>query len=61
MSITIRDLTPREVKVALDAGEIRLIDVREPAEFAARFGPTAQSMARVQAEAKEIVDAALGA
>lgn len=29
------DLSPREVKAALDAHEILLIDVREPAEFAA--------------------------
>lgn len=30
-----KDLSPREVKAALDAHEILLIDVREPAEFAA--------------------------
>jgi rhodanese-related sulfurtransferase len=30
-----RDLTPAQVKAALDAHEILLIDVREPAEFAA--------------------------
>jgi rhodanese-related sulfurtransferase len=30
-----KDLTPRQVKTALDAHEILLIDVREPAEFAA--------------------------
>lgn len=30
-----RDLTPQQVKAALDAHEILLIDVREPAEFAA--------------------------
>lgn len=30
----IRDLTPTAVKAALDAHEIILIDVREPAEFA---------------------------
>jgi rhodanese-related sulfurtransferase len=30
-----KDLTPREVKAALDAHEILLIDVREPPEFAA--------------------------
>jgi rhodanese-related sulfurtransferase len=29
-----RDLTPRDVQAALDAGKILLIDVREPAEFA---------------------------
>ncbi len=29
------DLTPHEVKAALDAQDILLIDVREPAEFAA--------------------------
>ena len=29
------DLPPRQVKAALDAHEILLIDVREPAEFAA--------------------------
>ncbi|HEY9234578.1 MAG TPA: rhodanese-like domain-containing protein [Phenylobacterium sp.] len=31
----LRDLAPQEVKTALDAHEILLIDVREPAEFAA--------------------------
>ena len=31
----IKDLTPPQVKAALDAHEILLIDVREPAEFAA--------------------------
>jgi rhodanese-related sulfurtransferase len=31
----IKDLTPLQVKAALDAHEILLIDVREPAEFAA--------------------------
>lgn len=31
----VKDLTPADVKAALDAGEILLIDVREPAEFAA--------------------------
>ncbi len=31
----IRNLTPSQVKAALDAHEILLIDVREPAEFAA--------------------------
>jgi len=31
----VKDLTPTEVKTALDAGRILLIDVREPAEFAA--------------------------
>jgi rhodanese-related sulfurtransferase len=31
----IQDLTPQQVKAALDAQEILLIDVREPAEFAA--------------------------
>lgn len=30
-----KDLTPLQVKAALDAHEILLIDVREPAEFAA--------------------------
>src|SRR5579872_6699862 len=30
-----KDLSPREVKAALDAHQILLIDVREPAEFAA--------------------------
>lgn len=30
-----KDLTPQQVKVALDAREILLIDVREPDEFAA--------------------------
>jgi len=30
-----RDLTPAEVKAGLDANQILLIDVREPAEFAA--------------------------
>ena len=30
-----RDLSPAQVKAALDAHEILLIDVREPAEFAA--------------------------
>jgi len=30
-----QDLTPQQVKAALDAKEILLIDVREPAEFAA--------------------------
>ena len=30
-----QDLTPQQVKAALDAREILLIDVREPAEFAA--------------------------
>ena len=30
-----KDLTPQQVKAALDAKEILLIDVREPAEFAA--------------------------
>lgn len=30
-----KDLTPAQVKAALDAGEILLIDVREPDEFAA--------------------------
>lgn len=30
-----KDLTPLEVKAGLDAGSILLIDVREPAEFAA--------------------------
>jgi rhodanese-related sulfurtransferase len=29
------DLTPQQVKAALDAQEILLVDVREPAEFAA--------------------------
>jgi rhodanese-related sulfurtransferase len=29
------DLTPQQVKAALDAGQILLIDVREPNEFAA--------------------------
>ncbi len=31
----VKDLAPAEVKTALDAGQILLIDVREPAEFAA--------------------------
>jgi len=31
----IKDLTPRQVETALEAGEILLVDVREPAEFAA--------------------------
>ena len=31
----VKDLTPADVKAALDAGQILLIDVREPAEFAA--------------------------
>lgn len=31
----IKDLTPADVKAALGAGQILLIDVREPAEFAA--------------------------
>ena len=35
MPATTRDLTPHAVKAALDAEEILLIDVREPAEFAA--------------------------
>ena len=30
-----KDLTPQQVKAALDAQQILLIDVREPAEFAA--------------------------
>jgi rhodanese-related sulfurtransferase len=30
-----RDLTPHQVKTALDANEILLVDVREPEEFAA--------------------------
>lgn len=30
-----RDLTPLQVRAALDAHEILLVDVREPAEFAA--------------------------
>jgi rhodanese-related sulfurtransferase len=30
-----KDLTPQQVKAALDANQILLIDVREPAEFAA--------------------------
>lgn len=30
-----KDLSPQQVKAALDAGEILLIDVREPDEFAA--------------------------
>lgn len=30
-----KDLTPHQVKAALDSHEILLIDVREPAEFAA--------------------------
>lgn len=30
-----KDLTPQQVKAALDAKDILLIDVREPAEFAA--------------------------
>lgn len=30
-----KDLTPQQVKAALDAHKILLIDVREPAEFAA--------------------------
>lgn len=30
-----KDLTPQQVKAGLDAGTILLIDVREPAEFAA--------------------------
>lgn len=30
-----KDLTPAQVKAALDKGEILLVDVREPAEFAA--------------------------
>jgi len=34
-AIMTKDLSPREVKAALDAHEILLIDVREPAEFAA--------------------------
>lgn len=32
---TTQDLTPQQVKAALDAREILLIDVREPDEFAA--------------------------
>ena len=35
MTATTRDLPPLAVKAALDAREILLIDVREPAEFAA--------------------------
>ncbi|MCY1648336.1 rhodanese-like domain-containing protein [Caulobacter sp. SL161] len=31
----VKDLTPADVKAALDAGDTLLIDVREPAEFAA--------------------------
>ena len=34
-AIKTTNLTPRQVKAALDAQEILLIDVREPAEFAA--------------------------
>jgi rhodanese-related sulfurtransferase len=30
-----KDLTPRQVKAGLDAGEILLVDVRDPADFAA--------------------------
>jgi rhodanese-related sulfurtransferase len=30
-----KDLSPHQVKAALDAGQILLIDVREPGEFAA--------------------------
>jgi rhodanese-related sulfurtransferase len=30
-----RDLTPQQVKAALDANQIMLVDVREPDEFAA--------------------------
>jgi rhodanese-related sulfurtransferase len=33
-AVKTKDLSPREVKAALDAHEILLIDVREPAEFA---------------------------
>ena len=29
-----KDLSPQQVKAALDAREVRVIDVREPAEFA---------------------------
>lgn len=35
MTVKIRDLSPVEVRVALEAHQILLIDVREPAEFAA--------------------------
>jgi rhodanese-related sulfurtransferase len=38
---TTKDLTPQQVKAALDAREIVLIDVREPAEFAAERIPGA--------------------
>ena len=36
-----KDLTPQQVKAALDAHEILLIDVREPDEFAAEKIPGA--------------------
>ncbi|MDV6329835.1 rhodanese-like domain-containing protein [Asticcacaulis sp. 201] len=35
MSTPIENLTPEQVNAALDAGEILLVDVREPHEFAA--------------------------
>ncbi|MFZ3005730.1 MAG: rhodanese-like domain-containing protein [Phenylobacterium sp.] len=38
------DLTPSQVKAALDAQEILLIDVREPAEFAEERIPGAQNV-----------------
>lgn len=38
------DLTPQQVKAALDAHEILLIDVREPDEFAAEKIPGARNV-----------------
>jgi rhodanese-related sulfurtransferase len=35
MTAPVHDMTPAEVRAALAAGEILLVDVREPAEFAA--------------------------
>jgi len=35
VTASLQDMTPAEVRAALGAGEVLLVDVREPAEFAA--------------------------
>ncbi len=53
-----RDLTPRDVQAALDAGKILLIDVREPWEFATAHidGSLLIPMGEVSARAHQELD-----
>ena len=52
-----KDLTAHQVKTALDAQEILLVDVREPAEFAAERIPGAVNIPLSSFDPKALPDA----